>query len=90
MRSEPKKKFDGENIIINLDNIKINHINKQCCDIRLDTDAFIKNLVTLTIYNWQLTDAIDCLVYPAASYMLNSLSHVNNSGKSFAIYCHII
>lgn len=41
-----------EDIIINLDNIGIDDINKLYYDIELDINTFIKNLVTLTVYNW--------------------------------------
>lgn len=41
-----------EDIIMNSDNIEIDDLNKQYHVMGLDTDASIKNLVILTIYNW--------------------------------------
>lgn len=77
-------------IIMNPDNIEINNINKQCYDMGLDTDTFIENLVTLIIYNWQLTDAIDSLELFTTSHMWNSLRHTDNSEESSTIYYQLI
>ncbi len=79
-----------EDIIMNPDNIRINNINEQCYDMGLDTDASIANLVTSTVYNWQSTDAMDSLAFPAASHMWNSLRHADDNGESSAIYRHLI
>lgn len=75
---------------MNPDNIEINNINKQCYDMGLDTDTSIENLVTLIVYNWQSTDAIDSLEFFTTSYMWNSLRHADNSRESSAIYCQLI
>lgn len=66
--SQEKNVIEGD-IIMNPDNIKINDINEQYYNMKLDTDTFIENLVTLTVYNWQSTDKIDSLVFPTISHI---------------------
>lgn len=87
--SQEKNVIEGD-IIMNPDNIKIDDINKQCYNMKLDTDTSIENLVTLTVYNWQSTDKMDSLVFFAVSHMWNSLRHINNNRESSAIYCYLI
>ncbi len=85
-----KENVMEEDIIMNPDDIGIDDVNKQYYNMELDTDAFIKNLVTLTVYNWQSTDATNSLAFPAASHIWNSLRHTDYSGESSAIHRHLI
>lgn len=47
-------------------NSAINDQNKQSFEIRFKTDATIESLVTLTIYKWQLANAVNSFVFLAA------------------------
>ena len=44
-------------------NIEVDNINKQFFEMGLETDATIKDLATLTIYNWQLIDKTNSLIF---------------------------
>ncbi len=50
-------------------NAVVNDKDKQFFEMRLETNATIENLATLTIYNWRSADTMDSLVFPAASHM---------------------
>ncbi len=56
----------------------------------LEKDVSIKNLVILTVYNWQLTDVMDSLAFSTASYIWNSFRHADNSRKSSAIHYYLL
>ncbi len=58
--------------------------------MELKTDATIKSLATLTIYNWRSADAMDSLAFPVVSQMWNSIRNVDDNGKSSAFHCHLI
>ncbi len=74
--------LDSSNVAVDKDN--------RFFKIKLETDATIKYLATLTVYNWQSADATDSLTFPAASHMWNSIRYANDNGKSSAFYCHLI
>ena len=59
----------GQNNLLKLSNITVINKNKQFFKIELETDAIIKSLATLTIYNWQSINVIDNFVFPTASHM---------------------
>ena len=71
-------------------NIKVNNIDNQFFEIRLETNATIKSLATLTLYNWQLADAMDSLVFPTVLYMWNSIRYTDDNGKSSTLHRHFI
>ncbi len=71
-------------------NTTINDENEQFFEMELEIDATLKNLATLTIYNWQSADATDSLAFSAASNMWNSIRHANDNGKSSALHHHLL
>ena len=56
----------------------------------LEINTTIKSLVTLTIYNSQLANAIDSLAFSKASHIWNSIRHANDNSKSFTLHRHLI
>ncbi len=71
-------------------NATVTNENKQFFKMRLETDATIKNLAILTIYNWQSTDIMDCLAFPVTSHIWNYIRHTDNNDESSTFHCHII
>ncbi len=74
--------FDPSNVTVDK--------NDRFFEIELETDAIIKSLAILPVYNWQSAGATDSLAFPTASYMWNSIRHANDNGKSFAFHCYLI
>ncbi len=71
-------------------NATIDNKNEQFFEMRLETDAIIGNLATLTIYNWRSADTIDSLTFLTTSSMWNSIGHANNNGESFTLYYYVL
>lgn len=71
-------------------NTEINNVNKDFFRMGLEIDAIIKNLASLTIYNWQSANAMDSFIFFAALYIQNSIRHTNNNSKSSTLYCYLI
>ncbi len=59
-------------------------------EMELETDATIKSLATLTVYNWRSADATDSLTFPVALHMWNSIRHADDNSESFALHRHLI
>lgn len=66
---------------------KVEDVDKQFFEMRLEIDTIIKNLATLTIYNWQSIDITDSLAFSAVSYILNIIKYIDDNSKSFPLYC---
>ncbi len=59
-------------------------------EMKLETNATIESLATLTVYNWQSANVTDSLAFLATSHMWNSIRHVDDNGKSSVLHCHLI
>lgn len=72
-RNDHMDSFDKNMIkqddLLELINVAIDNKDKQFFKIRLETDAIIKNLATLIIYNWWSVDVTDSLAFPTTSYI---------------------
>lgn len=71
-------------------NAKVNNVDKQFIEMGLETDAPIKNLVTLTLYNYQLADTTDSLAFPAVLHIWNSIRYADDNGKSSTLHRYFI
>ncbi len=79
-----------QNNLLQPSNATVTDKDKQFFEMRLKTNTTIESLATLTIYNWRSTDATDIIIFPTVSHIWNSIRHINNNDKSFALYRHLI
>ena len=87
--SSSKKYVMGQDNPLDPSNIAVDK-DKRFFKMELKTDAIIKSLATLTIYNWQSADVTDSLAFPVASYIWNSIRYADDNGKSSIFHRHFI
>lgn len=58
--------------------------------MELETDTTIKNLVTITIYNWRSAGTTNSLAFLAVLHMWNIIGHADDNGESSALHCYLL
>lgn len=76
-----RENIDDENKSVDIDDV-----NHGLYNMNVSKNETIKSLVMRTIYKCRSLDAIDCLVFPTAFHMLNSIQTTNKNGICLLIY----
>lgn len=79
----------GQDNLLNRSNAIVNK-NNRFFKIELETDTIIKNLVTLTVYNWRLADVMDSFAFLINLHMWNNIRYANDNNKFSALHHHFI